>query len=325
MKYCENCGGKYKIDGKNFKFVCEYCDGEKPFAQQCKMFALNDSNHSHKVVVYECENCGIGYLYDKDEYYKKCPHCNGDLLEGKAKPIIIDGVSPFVINEQTANELLIKSITKRFFAPNKIKKELKNLGVKKTYFPSKFFYFKTTTNYKAVYERTDGDDVYRVTRSGTLNLEHKIFIECSKAINKRYGNLLESYNPGNVVKFFPECVISAPAEIDVEAIETSTKLAKDKTYSQILTAMRNAHSGTMKNHNETVVYTHERYCGVLLPCYFIEYHYKDKKYINILNAENGKLYGSKPFSVKKLLALIFGILGGIVLFIIFILAISGVF
>lgn len=341
---CPNCGGiiKYDINAKNF--LCESCKSEYTVEideEVCEHdFDTYDLEEAKSEMLTDmhlaiCDSCGGEIYFDSHETAKRCPMCSSPKIREQAAEsgIAPHGIIPFRIDKYEAQQRFHQWITKRFFAPNLLKKAYQEGILEGLYVPfwtydsdvSSFYsgFGGKTRTYKDskgnIQTRTDWYPV-----SGHVSQSFDDILVCaSKRQSSKLLNAVSNYDTiTDIESFAPEYLSGYMAErysIDgKEGFETAKEVI-DST----MRSLADSHIRARGYDRANVVsirssYDNITYKSVLLPLYSAQYSYKGKDYSYAINGQTGKIKGNYPLSPVKISILIAAITAVIILLVFFI-------
>lgn len=326
--YCEHCGSVRNIESKG---VASEIDLLKGFSEEDE-YDLED-------VVYECENCGAKVVLNKSETANFCPFCGTphvtktDELAG-LKP---NGVIPFKFGKKKAVEYSKLWAKKRIFAPRKFKKSLKTENLNGVYVPCFTFDSYTTSSYSGKIGITHvervGSGKNARTRTWTewRHIAGKfydnfddILISAGEKFDQRKVDKLSPFDTNNGKRYLENYILGFMAyRYDYEIADCWGKaktVIDEKLKRRILSQYvydKVAYLNVSTSH-ERVTYKYE-----MLPVYVGSFNYSKKLYNFYVNGENGKVWGTTPKSVLKILLCV--LLGLGIVFLVAILFMNGCF
>lgn len=335
---CPGCGANLKYLPEKEALYCEYCETqislkgessteELDFLANCDK-TINDWGASSKVV--HCENCGAHNVISKHDITSNCPFCgssaviNSNELVGE-KP---NRVIPFKIGKKDVVVNYQKWLKKRFFAPNKLKKNLPNPLVNGVYIPSWTYDTNTLSTYKGRlgkrYTTTVGSGKNRrtVTRiryfsiSGTHKTALDDILICSgDKLEQSVLDKLTPYNTNDSYLYDERYLAGFSAEHYKLSLKDGWNVAKSKGKRII------EHQILSKYHYDVVdylkvntIYDKIQYKYVILPVWICLYKYDKKDYSFMVNGETGKIVGKTPISPIKVTLVVILVILLIILF-----------
>ena len=333
---CDNCGGGLFFDPKTAGLKCKNCNSLFPFSKQRDLLkndfvdsSIQNRNWSQESRVFHCDSCGAEIIVTGYDVTTVCPYCgNGyvskvDKLPG-LKP---DKVVPFKLDETQAQELFQKGVKKHFFAPSVIKKKIPESKIRGLLIPSFLFDSNTISSYDGVLEKvtTTTDSKGRVQRNvrrfsikGTKKLSfNDIVVESSSKFEQSQVNSLLPYNLNESYHFDYNFLRGYFVEHYQDSLDVCFSKAKVAMDSKIKSSILSEYNYTnVVKLDINTSYLDRKYSYTLLPVYTIEYEYKKKKVINIMNGQTGRIGKGLPVSPLKVsLTVISGIIIIVLLFI----------
>ena len=326
-KKCPNCGGVVSYDIKSGSFKCLSCGSVceiNPPKGSVDEYRINDyrvrerSSAALTGVAYaKCESCGGEIYFDANETAKRCPMCGSAHIRAEVAEsgIAPEGIVPFRIDAEDAQQRFHRWVNKRWFAPNLLKKAYGEGALEGLFVPFWTFDADAMAEYAGQGGRTrivrdrEGNtrtytDWYPV--SGRVYSTFNDVLVC--ASRKASGTLIESVGPFNTVSdikpFAPEYLMGYLAErYSIDGI-SSFAVARASMESSLRSR---CHSDIIsKGFNTATVsrftpkYKDVTYKSVLLPLYSASYGYQGKTYSYAINGQTGRVTGSYPKSALKI-------------------------
>ena len=200
---------------------------------------------------------------------------------------------------------------KRFFVPNKFKKQPPNSDIHGIYIPSFGYFAKTTSTYQGeLYKEytTRDADGHSVTErsyfdiSGTHNAQfNDVLVECSSKINQKELSGFLPYKTNGKMPYSNQYILGYSVEHYNQTIKecepTYKNIVERAIKSQIL--RKYDHDGV--NYLKVVTdYSEEKYLYYLVPVYRFMYEYKNKNYVTYMNGQTGRVDSNVPKSGFKI-------------------------
>jgi predicted RNA-binding Zn-ribbon protein involved in translation (DUF1610 family) len=359
---CAKCGAKLDFDPSSQALKCPYCghteeiapDNHAPeehdYAEALRRLAGQQTaiqGHSSQVT---CTGCGAVVLLEDTVATDKCPFCATHL---ESKPIaaegmvLPEGVLPFTIADREARHAFNRWIESRWFAPNELRR-LANLGqLSGVYVPFWTYDSMTYTHYTGqrgddyqeteYYTETDAQG-NQVTRSRTVTktswtsvsgrVQHffdDVLICGSNSLGDQESGELGPWDLKNLEGFQPHYLSGFKTEryaIGLEEGFVRARQVMDVRIRQL--CCRHIGGDHQTLHSVKTQHVGVTFKHLLMPAWLGAYRYRDQPYRILVNARTGKVTGSRPYSVAKILLLIAAILLAIALFL-GVMALAGAF
>lgn len=324
---CPSCSMpiKFNIGTQNLK--CSYCDTEvdinslidyendKKEDKDIEVsFKVEEKAEftSEDVDAYICNSCGAGIMLDKNSVSIICPFCDSTMvvpskISGSLKP---DYLIPFKIDKEEAKKIFKKFVGDKPFIPKIFKENTHIEEIKALYVP--YWLFNATSKAKARFrvirgrEYPDRDKIYReenhylVKGSGELRFENIAF-DASKKMEDRLMQNIEPFDFKDAIEFnsgylsgFLADRYDVPITEFENLVNKKIKTITEQTLKSKLTTYDSIYTEYM---NVNLEDTSSKY--VLYPVWILNTKYKDKRYVFLMNAQNGKFAGDLPVDNKK--------------------------
>lgn len=319
---CENCGANMTFNPETQELYCSYCGSSKDFAKSKEVSeiaiseALGVTNiWEEENVAYKCENCGAVVVMPSTQVATLCPYCSTSHVVKSVdtcglKP---NAIYPFTIGANDAENYAKQWAKRRFFAPNKFKKELNAEKFHGVYEPAFTYDSRTYSTYDGVLgirkTRTVGSgknrrtytyvDYYSISGTYSYNFDD-VTITASDSNSQTLLNKLLPYDIQNIHAYDKTFLSGFMAHKTEKTVNEGWNEAKqtidDKLRSLILS---NYHYNVVKYLNVNTIHENVTYKYVLLPIYVVSFPYKKKSYPIYVNGNTGKVSGKTPVSPWK--------------------------
>lgn len=285
---------------------CANCGTEAP--ERGDVHALTSRGATHN---FQCTGCGASMSYSAKDQALACPFCGSVQLEEQAdaKVLAPDFVIPMQVSQHDAIVAMRRWLGKGMWRPGDLSENAMLVTTRPVYVPYWVFEAETHTYWTADTNRTPafarGD---WCPMAGEHTGEHKgLLVGASGALTPA-----ETANicPYDLSKGVP------PAEVDlqfasVEEFGLQRKYARPLARAGI-EARERKHCdalyvpGRSRNVNVNVKIEGMSSQPILLPVWIMAYRYKKKVYRLLVNGQTGKVTGSAPTSILKILAAVGG-------------------
>lgn len=327
---CPNCGGKVEFSPNDKALKCEKCSSifkielnppkEKRLVSEVALLNKDDAfkKWAEGKRTFHCENCGAEIVLNKYEMSTKCSYCNtASLVPTEKLPgLKPDAVIPFKISKNKANEQFKTKIKSKMFLPNDFKRNIPKTQIGATYLSSFSFAmdaFATYKGIKAVTRTIRTKEGYQtvtdyVPFSGTISRGFdNIVVECSDKINQNQIDSILPYYFKENYDYDDDFLMGYSVDYYDRNVADSTNIAKDIALNSLDRDIRLKH-GNVTSLKIFPTYSNEKFHYVLLPLYFINFKYKDKQYLNLMNGQTGVTSGKTPRSATKITFFVLGII-----------------
>jgi len=326
---CTNCGAGMKYKPGTETMVCSHCNTQNNIPKEELLFVeeldfgsymdkLESENLKPEKVV-RCKNCGSTSSVAEDVKSLNCPYCSSPLVEADIyeERFIKPGyLLPFNIDDSKVISLLTVWINGLWFAPNNLKKAaLSPIGLKGVYVP----YWTYDANTESQYSGSRGDD-YTVTvgsgdnkrtetRTSWSSVSGAVYLSFDDITIPASGNIdskslmqLEPWDTESLVSAKDEYLSGFITEKYKVKLKEGFGIAKIQIDSRIESAVCSDIGGDRQRISSVnTAYNDITFKHLLLPVYVSAYRYDGKVYNFYVNGRNGKLVGSRPYSVIKII------------------------
>jgi predicted RNA-binding Zn-ribbon protein involved in translation (DUF1610 family) len=328
---CQTCGGIMKFDIKKQKFACAACNTEYDLQTLSDSVKENDFNSYHErekattpfqgMAVVACQNCGMEISFSESQFSTTCPMCGSTQVASTKQSAGIppDGVIPFKVDKQDAQQKFRAWVKSRWFAPNDFKNRYSEGGLAGMFLPWWTYDANAISRYtgrggKDRKEKgNDGKekivtDWYPV--SGIVSASFDDVLICASTKEKNIEGVLPYGTTTNSKPFSTGYLSGYYAEVyKIKAdagFESAKKIMESKLRSlaerDIKKRYDRADVQSLSTKYSNVTYKH-----MLLPLWSSAFGYNGKTYNYAINGETGKVSGSRPYSAIKIALTLLGI------------------
>ena len=320
---CDGCGANLVFDPKSQDLFCDRCETHYPIIDdgQTVLHDLTQSVQKDKKYddfvsqnkMFKCPNCGASVMLNQYEISKKCPYCEAGLVieEDNFPGIKPDAVIPFQFNKEDAAKNFVNGVKKKFFVPNKFKKNMPASDINGIYIPAFGYSAKTTSVYDGeLYEEhetkdADGNSTTERTYfkvSGTHSAEfNDVMVESSSKITQAEINGFLPYKTAGRKNYSNQYILGYSVEHYNQTVQECVPTYKSIVTKSIRAQILRKYEYNGVNYlNVSTEYRDEKYLYYLVPVYKFEYEYKKKKYITYMNGQTGRVDNNVPKSGLKI-------------------------
>ena len=262
-----------------------------------------DLNQDNLYDEFHCSSCGAILVTDKTTTITRCVFCGSQQmikqrLTGRFEP---KKVLPFKIAKEQFIKIYKDFVKNRRLAPNEFRNNPLITETRGLYVPF-YLYNYDITSYargEAIY-RSDDNTYYKWFEAGVTE-SALIQIDGSSRLDDSIMASLEPFNLNEMVDFNPVYITGFQAECTDETKESLDMKAENRGVMHSRTAI----SRFLKNykHKGGFLVSKLNKLGspdyVLLPIWFVNTNYKNKKYSYAVNGQTGKVVGEIPLSPIK--------------------------
>ncbi|WP_458120500.1 TFIIB-type zinc ribbon-containing protein [Paenibacillus sp. Z6-24] len=316
---CPNCGSSMMFDSATGALSCPSC-GRQDNIEQLPDPLKKQVFTENEVQQYHCPSCGADIVTEPETSATTCSFCGsavvlGDRLVGDLAP---DTVIPFAISKAQAEEAFRKWCRNGLLTPAGFMSADRIKSMTGIYVP---FWLYELHNLVEVYGKatrvrsyTQGDyqytetqhyDVYRKLRLDYVNLP----LDASEKMNDELMDKLEPFPYEQLKEFKTPYLAGYISEKYSYDDEQLVPRAKEKTKPYIDSSVSQSLSGysSVSYTDKQVDTTVRRADYALLPVWLVNYDFKQKNYMFVMNGQTGKVVGKPPLSKGKITAWFAGI------------------
>jgi DNA-directed RNA polymerase subunit RPC12/RpoP len=340
---CAQCGGKLEFAPGADALVCPYCNAsstiplaptelsERDFNDEIER--LRTARPEDATPVVKCGACAAEVTRPPGASAFACPFCGTNIVSQETCPARVrpDGVLPFVVPRQKAEDSYRAWLRSRWFAPNAIKTQaFLNEQFKGVYLPAWTFDAQARTWYTG----QRGDYYYvMVPRTRTVNGRSTVvmvrerrtrwrpasgvvdnafddvLVPACKALPEKKQRALEPWDLKKAEPYRDEFLAGFSAQVYQVGLPEGFALARTEMEERIAATVRADIGGD----EQRITSMNPQYRGVtfkhlLLPVWISAYRYAGKLYQCFVNARTGEVVGERPYSFWKIFFLVVTIL-----------------
>lgn len=347
---CSSCGGNTVFEPSTGTLKCPFCGSEIEIETTrentiehdfLNSLEIEDHSWDEEKRVFKCENCGAETLLDKDKVAGFCSFCGSSHIatsehHAGIKPAL---VLPFQITKEEAVEKFKLWITKRYFAPSKLKQSYQLNKITGVYLP--YWTFDSQTNssyvvqigtyYYVMETRTvieDGkpkqvtEQVQKIrwrTESGRYSeFFDDVLVKASRNVATGLIDKIEPFDLNGLVDYRTQYLSGFLAERYSIPLQEGWHDAKGIIDQHISNGIHGQVHGDVVNILHVATdYKAITYKHILLPIWISSFVFNNTIYRFLVNGQTGKVSGKSPISALKVTLVVFITLAIIGLFFIF--------
>jgi ribosomal protein S27E len=327
---CRHCGHTEAVPAAAASAICSHALEE--------FLALTGDSHlspiSGQALQVQCTGCGSVVSFEPPEVAGSCPFCGANIVNQPkaADPLVApDAVLPFKVPKEQAQTQVRAWLQTRWFAPSALKRVARQEGIAGVYLPFWTYDADTTSSYSGArgehyyetetYEESDGQGgtatrTRQVMRTAWYPVSGQVarafqdvLIAASRAVPEKKLNQLAPWDLESISPYEPAYIAGFKAQrYQVELPDGFTE-AKSVMANAIASDVRANIGGDEQQVNEVrTAYTNALFRHLLLPVWIGAYRFRNQPYQIVVNARTGEVQGERPYSVWKIVFLVFGIL-----------------
>lgn len=324
---CPACGAAIQFDPGSGKLKCPYCHHEEHVPEATSQSKVEELDfhqaeerssfrwgEEKKVVI--CDACSAELVYDALSVADVCPYCGSNhVMEAhSSNSLAPNGIIPFQVTKEQANQHFKQWMKGRWFAPNEARKNAKADAFTGIYLPFWTFDTKTSSRYTARYGKNrivhdkDGKpqtvtDWYHTSGFYQEFIDDHLVL-ASTRYNDRILKKVEPFNTNDSKSFNNHYLQGFVAERYSIGLEDGWKTAQNEIHDYLDSQIRSHiqakhHADIISNLMFSTNYSNITYKYLMLPLWLSTFKYKNKTYQFMVNGQTGKVGGEYPVSAIK--------------------------
>ncbi|MGM9534576.1 MAG: hypothetical protein ACI3VR_04965 [Intestinibacter sp.] len=321
--YCEYCDSRFNdkyFDDKTSKINEMHLKKDKLNSKRNNLDKSNTQKNKKistkkEAKAYKCPNCGAMVETTNTTGSTFCKYCNSPIIlsdrldDENEEP---DKIIPFKITEKEAIQKCRNLFDNEKFVihNNEIESIFQNMKVRGVYFPHWYvdveadLVIHATSQEENMYE--EGNIRYTHVKKYRHYREGKFIVKSISelAMKTKYKSWINSIYPylDNGIEDFSTTYLSGfeteTKDIDKSELDKKTKaITSNEVKKKASSYIRGFKNVQIQLLNESI--TNKRWSYRLLPVWILEYQYKDKEYVCVVNGQTGKTAGSIPAFKKR--------------------------
>ena len=349
---CTACGGELHFDIASQMLKCQHCgnthaltegDGEvveNDLRSALRMVREGKMTHSANFISDEkeivCQNCGGHTTFTGSLTADRCPYCatpiQRDDVHGAPERLPVDGVLPFQIAEDDAEERIQKWIKSRWFAPSEFKKYHRTGAFTSVYMAYFTYDARTITKYRGqrgdYYTVTVGSGKNRRTETrirwrSVAGVVHNRFDDVPVFANQGFDHdrvtELEPWPTQSARSYSAEYVAGHLCRTYDHDVEECLPRATGRMEESIRTDIRRDIGGDQQRISSMRINWQDMsYKHLLLPIWLLTVIYQQRPFQVYINGVTGEVHGQRPYSkVKIAIAVVLALIVAVALIVAF--------
>ncbi len=352
---CQNCGAILHYTPGTTLLTCEYCGTENPIESDEEPIEeldfeafladfLAGKGNTETIRVIKCDACGSETAFNPHIVADACAFCGSPLQvkeAGTCEIIRPRSLLPFFLNHKQAFEAFQLWIKGLWFAPRDLKRfATQSEKLNGIYIPYWTFDADTFSeysgmrgiNYVVSQNYTTVENGKSVTRTRNVTKIHwypvsgqvsqhfdDVLVTGTRSLPRKHITKLEPWYLNELVPFDEKFLSGFRAESYQVDLRDSYEESKRVMDAEIRENVRRHIGGnhqrilTLQVNHNNVTFKH-----ILLPVWVSAFRYRSKAYRFLVNGQNGKVSGERPYSFWKIFFFVLTLLiiiGGIILLI----------
>ncbi|TDR18386.1 primosomal protein N' (replication factor Y) - superfamily II helicase [Marinicella litoralis] len=333
---CNQCGSDldYAIGMHSLK--CVSCGQVDPIeASPLDMYLAHDyqkvvndfSYFDPQVVRHElkCDNCGAHFMLPENIHAEECPYCDLNVVVpvDQNRHLVPDGVLPFEVHQHEAEAAFKKWLNGLWFAPTALKKKaIQAQSIVGSYMPLWAFDAQVDSDYSGergdnytttirVPTKVNGKTVMQTRTVVKIRWRHRsgrvfnqfddVVVLGSYTLPVKFQNFLSHWDMLRTQEYNEKYLSGFRSELYQVSLPEGFKNAKkvmDRAIRQ--TVRRDIGGDHQRIHRVNSVYHAVGFKLLLAPMWVSAFNYKEKTFRYVINGQNGKAHGERPWSYYKI-------------------------
>lgn len=337
---CQQCGSDMDYAMGQNKLKCISCGALQVIAEAR---SYRGAAHNYKNILSQlaylkpsatehelhCQNCGASFIMDKDLHAGECPYCDLNVVvpAEETRQLKPDAVVPFVVDKEAANNSFRQWLGKLWFAPSSLKrKAFKTEPIMAVYTPlwsfdadvnssysgrrgDHYTTYRTVTRRINGRNRTSSEPVvkirWRSVSGRVFNAFRYVYTLASRALPEKFLDFLSQWDLTKAQDYNAAFLSGYRSQLYQVGIDVGFGQAKRIMEGYIRNTIRRDIGGDLQEiHQVNSSFSDIGFRLILTPVYVASFSYKEKIYRYVVNGQNGKTYGERPWSWLKIISTI---------------------
>lgn len=345
---CEGCGADLTFSIGQQQLKCPFCGFEKQLHVDAEAAVVEQDYHSMLARLKQwrddgedhqadgqneirCAACGGNVVFQGALTSSECPYCASPIQRNEVHDaenrIPVDGVLPFLVERNKAQQRLKEWVESRWFAPGEFLERGVEGKFNGVYLPFWTFDSLTFNRYSGergeryTVEIVEGNNRRTETRvrwwpagGAFQRFFDDVLIVATRGLPTWMLDRLEPWPLDQLQPFSQELLAGFYARTYEKELEQGFSDARQRIEAEIMAEVRQRIGGDEQrvhqchSNYEAITFKH-----LLLPVWLLAYRYNGKSYQVAVNATTGEVQGERPYSVGKIaIAVLLGVIAAIV-------------
>lgn len=330
---CVSCGQVDPIEASPLDIYLAH--DYKQTVNQLSYLAPKEIRHELK-----CDNCGANFMLPSNVHSEECPYCDLNVVVpvGQDRHLVPDGVLPFEIHQHEAEAAFKKWLGGLWFAPSALKnKAMQAEPIIGSYMPFWAFDAQVDSDYSGergdnytttvrVPTKVNGKTVMQTRTVVKIRWRHRsgrvfnqfddvVVLGCY-TLPVKFQNFLSQWNMHQTQTYNEKYLSGFRSELYQVNLPDGFKNAKKVMDRQIRQTVRRDIGGDHQRvHRIDSTYHAVGFKLLLAPMWISAFNYNKKTYRYVINGQNGKAHGERPWSIFKIIGavlLLVAVIGSII-------------
>lgn len=332
---CESCGANLTFEPGTSHTTCAHCGHMNSISEEQDVFEEQDyrealvtlerlaGQSSQRVV--GCQSCGAQFTLEPDSHAGACPYCGSDVVTdtGRDRPIKPAAIGPFELDQEAARQALRKWLKGLWFSPSGLAKFGRRQGaLTGIYLPFWTFDARTESRYRGA-RGTLTHVPRRMPRLGkrrsslrTVKTAQVRWRPVSGQVRQKFDDVLAlagsnmpmqrvralaPWRLGDLVPYREDYLAGFRSEAYQVDLPEGFEEAKEAMHEVIKHRIKAQIGGDLQRITRVETgYADITFKQVLLPVWLAAYRYRGKRYEVVINGQNGRVSGERPYSPVKI-------------------------
>lgn len=314
---CAHCGGELVFSPEKAALACQSCgslfliDGNpRPAEETAFERSRAKTNWGIHTKQLTCVSCGGQRVENELQLAGRCPYCGSHyVLESSADDLLPpDGVVPFSVSRQQAQEKLKCWLGKKPLVPARLRKMDFTQKIAGSYIPCWTFDARTVTGYRGRYGVYRGGKLVWSPCAGTYTaFVNDALADAGKSRGRELNRLIEEIRPFETeqnLQYDARYLLGFSAQRYQRGLADSWLRTKNVLDGELARRtkqnIREKHGASAVQIDTVTAYQEVTYKYLLLPVWILGFSYMGSLYHVVVNGQTGKLAGRAPAAAGKI-------------------------
>lgn len=323
---CPSCAGQCAYDPARQLLVCTHCgDGrglatehDERAAEERDLIQDEDTPVTLEAHSHHCETCGGDVVFTGPVLSERCAYCNGPVvLRLREEAFETMALIPFRVPSEDAQKNAFAWVAGRWAAPDDLSDIVAAGRVAGLYAPFWTFDSEEAIDYWASYKVRRGKRTETRQTSGSMSISfNDMLVPASPHVTPLIRDgILHEFDPRRLRPYRPGYLAGFAAERHHQTVSEGLKAGEEDKDILIRNRIkRRIGKSGVHNIRYRTDTTGIRYRRIMLPVWMLHYSYDGKPMKVVVCGLQGRTFGERPFSLRKLAGLSALITGAVMAF-----------